>query len=112
LTTKPDSLVVAPGGQIDLTVDVDRRAGFTEAVQLALTDLPPNVPAANATIAKEARTATLKLSIPGNAPPGNYTLIVRGSGPFPFNKDPNAKDKPNINVSEPSNPISLTIHRP
>jgi hypothetical protein len=34
---------------------------------------------------------------------------VRGSGPYPFNKDPKAKEKPNVTLSEPSNPVTVTV---
>jgi hypothetical protein len=112
LTAQPQSWVVAPGGTIDLNVELDRRPGFVEAVQITVTDLPPNMPAANATIAKDAKTATLKLTVPANVPPGNYSFVLRGTGPYPFNKDPNAKEKPNVNVTEPSNAVSLTIRKP
>ena len=37
-------------------------------------------------------------------PTGIYTFLLKGTGPYPFSKDPNAKTKPNINLSEPSNP--------
>ena len=47
----------------------------------------------------------------GNVPPGMYTILIRGTGPFPFNKDPNAKDKPNVNVNEPSNPVFSGVSR-
>ena len=34
---------------------------------------------------------------------------MRGTGAYPFNKDPKAKDKPNINLVEPSNPITVVL---
>jgi hypothetical protein len=67
------------------------------------------MPAGAVTIAKEARTAILPLFVPKNVPPGIYTFVVRGTGPYPFSKDPNAKQKPNVNLNEPSNPITLTV---
>jgi hypothetical protein len=112
LTARPANAVVGPGESIELTVDVVRRAGFTEAVAVSTSDLPPNMPSASATIGKEATSAVIKLTVPANVPPGGYSFIVRGTGSFPFNKDPNAKEKPNIGVNEPSNPIRLTVRRP
>jgi hypothetical protein len=88
---------------------VARRAGFAEAVAVATADLPPNMNAANVTIAKDAQSATLPLFVPRNVPAGLYTFIVQGTGAYPFSKDPNAKPKPNINLTEPSNPISVTV---
>jgi len=112
LTTAPATIVAGPGESVDLTVNVARRAGFTEAVALTTADVPANLPAPTGTIAKDATSATLKLTVPANVAPGTYTLVVRGTGPFPFAKDPNAKDKPNVTVNEPSNPIILTLRRP
>ena len=67
------------------------------------------MPAATVSIAKDAKTGVLPLFVPKNVPPGVYTFVVRGTGPYPFSKDPNAKQKPNVNLSEPSNPITLFV---
>jgi hypothetical protein len=88
---------------------VTRRAGFTEAVAVTVTDLPPNMPAATVTIAKDAKTAVFPLFVPRNVPIGIYTILLRGTGAYPFNKDPKAKEKPNVNLTEPSNPITLFV---
>jgi hypothetical protein len=109
LTAKPSRLVAAQGRQMNLDLEVVRRAGFAEAVAVTTTDLPPNMPAATASIAKEAKTGVLSLVVPKNVPPGVYTFLVRGTGPFPFSKDPSAKQKPNINLTEPSNPITILV---
>jgi hypothetical protein len=111
LTAKPESAAVALKDSFELTVEVARHPGFTEAVQLNVTDLPPNMGGASGTIAKDKTSTTLKLTVPENVTPGMYTILVRGTGPFPFSADPNAKEKPNINVNEPSNPITLIIRR-
>jgi hypothetical protein len=109
LTAKPEKVVVAQGHRLPLDLAVTRRAGFVEAVNVTATELPPNLPAAAAIIAKDARTAVLPLFVPKNVPPGIYTFILRGTGAFPFSKDPNVKQKPNINITEPSNPITLVV---
>jgi hypothetical protein len=109
LTARPEALVVAQGRQVELDLAVTRRAGFAEAVAVSAAELPPNVPAASVTIAKDARTGTLPLFIPRNVPPGTYSFVVRGSGPYPFHKDPKAKEKPKVTLSEPSNPITIAV---
>jgi hypothetical protein len=111
LNASPSHWDIAPGGMVELTVEVVRRPGFTEALQVTTTDLPPNAGPVSATIAKDQTSAPLKLPIPAGVPPGTYTFLVQGSGPFPFNKDPNAKDKPNVNVTDPSNPITVTVRK-
>jgi len=105
----PETVVAAQGRQLNLDLGVTRRAGFAEAVAVTATDLPPNMPAATVTIAKDAKTAVLPLFVPRNVPPGIYTFLVRGTGAYPFSKDPNAKQKPNVNLIEPSNPITLFV---
>jgi hypothetical protein len=109
LTARPESLVLAQGHQLDLNLAVTRRAGFADAVAVSSTDLPPNMSTATVTIAKDAQTAILPLFVPKNVPPGIYTFVVRGTGAYPFSKDPQAKQKPNVNLTEPSNPISVTV---
>jgi hypothetical protein len=111
LTAKPAEIEVRPSSQAELTVEVERFEGFTEAIQLVLTDLPPNVPEVKGTIAKDATSATLKLTVPPNVPPGSYGLLARGTGPFPFSKDPNAKQKPKVNVTEPSNLVRVRVQK-
>jgi hypothetical protein len=111
LAARPETLVAAQGRQLELNLAVTRRAGFTEAVAMTTTDLPPNMPAATVTVAKDAKTAVLPLFVPKNVPPGIYTILVRGTGAYPFNKDPKAKDKPNINLTEPSNPVTVFVHQ-
>jgi hypothetical protein len=109
LSAKPSTWVVAQGHQLPVDVAVTRRAGFVEAVSVSETDLPPNVPAVAATVAKNAATATVPLFVPKNVPPGTYTFLLRGTGAYPFSKDPNAKPKPNVNLNEPSNPVTVVV---
>jgi len=110
LTAKPEKFILAQGHQLVLDLAVTRRAGFVEAVAVTAADLlPPNLPTAGVTIAKEAKTGVLPLFVPRNVPPGIYTFVLRATGAFPFSKDPNAKQKPSINLIEPSNPITVLV---
>lgn len=109
VTARPQSLVVAQGHKLDIELTVARRAGFVEAVAVSSPELPPQMTAASVTIPKDAKSGVLPLFVPKNVPPGTYSFVVRGSGPYPFNKDPKAKEKPNVTLTEPSNPITLTV---
>ena len=111
LSAHPSNWVVGQGDSLELTVDVERHGGFTEAVQVSTVSLPPNVPSVSASIAKDKTSAVLKVTIPKNTPAGSYSFHVNGSGAFPFSADPKAAQKPNINVVEPSNGISVTVRR-
>jgi hypothetical protein len=109
LSAVPTTVVLAQGHHLDLDLAVTRRAGYVDAVAATATDLPPNMPAAAVTIPKEAKAAVLPLFVPRDVPPGIYTFLVRGTGAYPFNKDPKAKEKPSVNLTEPSNPITVFV---
>ena len=109
LSAAPDSIVLVQGRLCYLNMSVDRRAGFTEAVSVAATDLPPDTLALPVPIAKEAKTGLFPFFVGKNLAPGIYTFVLRGTGAYPFNKDPKAKEKPSINLIEPSNPITVLI---
>jgi hypothetical protein len=109
ISAAPTTFVLAQGHHLDLDLAVTRRAGFVEAVAVTVIALPPNMPEAGVTIPKEAKTAVLPLFVPREVPPGIYTILVRATGAYPFNKDPKAKEKPNVNLTEPSNPITVFV---
>ena len=109
LSATPDLLVLAQGRLFYLNMSVTRRAGFAEAVVVTPSDLPPNTLALTVTIPKEAKSGLFPVFVAKNLAPGIYTFLLRGTGAYPFNKDPKAKEKPNINLIEPSNPITVMI---
>jgi hypothetical protein len=109
LSAKTKTVITAQGSRIPIELAAARRAGFVEAVAVTVPNPPPNVPPATATIPKDATSATLRLFVPKNVTAGVYTIIPRGAGPYPFSKDPKAAKKPNITLTEPANPISLTV---
>ena len=88
---------------------VARRAGFVEAVAVTARNSPPRCPPRPSPSPRRRRPAVLPLFVPKNVAAGTYSFVVRGAGPYPFNKDPKAKDKPNVTLTEPSNPITLTV---
>ena len=119
LTARPTSTVVAAGSPLVLDLSLRRRAGFAEAV--TVTPLTPSArPAANGnrgaaanqptlTIAKDADRGTIALPVPKTTSPGTYTVVLHGTGNYPFNKDPKAKDKPNVLLDEPSNAVTYVV---
>jgi len=109
IATPESRLTVPQGHALPLGLKVTRREGFAESVTVTAADLPPNMANASTTIAKTASDGTLTLFVAKNVPPGIYTFLLRGSGAYPFSKDPNAKTKPNVTLNEPSNPISLIV---
>jgi hypothetical protein len=109
LSVRPEQLIVAQGRKLELQVDISRRAGFEEAVNLTAAELPKGIGAAAVNVPKESTTATLSLEVPKGVSPGRYSFIVRGTGAYPFSKDPEAKEKPKITLTEPSNPVDLIV---
>ncbi|AGA30699.1 PPC domain-containing protein [Singulisphaera acidiphila] len=109
LAASPQTFIVAQGHQLNVPLTVTRRNAFAEAVTVTAADLPANVVNGTATIAKAEASGTLPLFVAKTVAPGDYTFVVRGTGPFPFSKDPNAKTKPNITLNEPSNAIRLVV---
>lgn len=110
LTATQRNAYVTPGGRLALDLAVVRRAGFAGAVDVTLLN-PPTGLANPPTVKLEtaARTGTLAVTMPRLISAGDYTLVLQGAGPYPFNKDPKAKDKPNVNLAEPSNAILLRV---
>jgi hypothetical protein len=109
LSAAPELLVLAQGRLFFLNISVTRRAGFAEAVVVAPSDLPPNTLALPVTIPKDAKAGRFPVFVAKDLAPGIYTFLLRGTGAYPFNKDPKAKEKPNINLIEPSNAVTVVI---
>src|SRR5262249_25948104 len=53
--------------------------------------------------------ASAVLDVRNNAPPGVYTLVLKATGTVPYAKAPDAKNKPNVTVTEVSTPITITV---
>ncbi|MFO0956114.1 MAG: PPC domain-containing protein [Isosphaeraceae bacterium] len=111
LDATPSEVWVSAGESVQVSVRVQRFEGFTEAVSLAAADLPAKVTVTPANIAREADSTPLTIQVAADATAGISSLVIRGSGAFPFHKDPDNKAKPNVSVNEPSNRILLNIRR-
>ncbi len=110
LSVSPGSVVAGRKADFELTVEIDRIDGWDEPIQITATDLPPNVPAAKATVEKGKTSTTLKMSVPEKVSPGPYTFILRGTASYSFKKTPDDKKATTINLTVPSNPVALTVH--
>jgi hypothetical protein len=110
LTASPASKVVTPGSMIMFELSVKRRAGFLEAVTVTpLKGFPGDQTAYTAMIPKTGDTAEFTMTARKDLAPGVYSIVLQGAGTYPFSKDPKAKNKPNVNLSEPSNPITIYV---
>jgi hypothetical protein len=110
LAASPAARTVSPGSLVALDLTGQRREGFTEAVAVSfLAPLPGQANPPTVTIAKGAGSGVLAFTMPRTIAPGVYTLVLQGTGAYPFSKDPKAANKPNVNLSEPSNPVTLRV---
>ena len=127
------ALAVRPGAPYAATATLDKPAvtqGDKAAIKLKLArlwpdfktpltvqvrpqELPPgllvNGNNNTFTLAPDKAEGTLPVVVNPNVPPGTYTIVLRTSAPIPFNKDPAAKQKQPVNVTQPATPVLLTV---
>jgi hypothetical protein len=108
---------VVQGEKIDLSLKLTRLwPEFKAPLQItpidAATNFPPNLLVNNnqpLPMNPGKDDASTVLEVKRDVPPGTYNIVLQGTAQIPFNKDPAAKEKPNINVVLPSTPITLTV---
>jgi hypothetical protein len=101
LTTDSAKATVTQGGKVTVGLKLARLwPDFKNQVQIV-----PDV----REIPKNANAGSLVLNINPSAQPGTYNMVFRSFAPVPFNKDPMAKAKPNVNVVQCSTPVAVTI---
>lgn len=109
LDVTPDLAEVTRGSQVEFSVHVDRVEGFEAPVEIVATDLPQDVPEAKVTVDKDNMSATLTLTVPDKVAPGVYTILLRGTAPYSFKRNPGDEKETQVNLVEPSNAITLII---
>lgn len=84
-------LETARGGQLDIPIKVERRAGGEEAIKLSAIGLPAELKLADVTIAKGAKDGKIEFKVTNNnAKPGVYNFVVRGDFKFKYSQNPEA----------------------
>jgi hypothetical protein len=110
-----DKVNVLQGEKANLKLTLARHSKeFKAPLQALAIDLPPNLLTVNnnqpMTIAPDKTEATAVVDAKANLPHGTYTIVLRTtSAQMPYAKDPMAKQKPNINLVQPSNAVSITV---
>jgi len=113
LVLAPDKLTVESGQKGEIKIQLARLwPEFTGAVNFQPHNFPGQFQLGNGTLQPGQTEATVSINVQQGTRPGNYTLVVLGQAQVPFNKDPNAKDKPNTLVSVPSRPLTITVTEP
>jgi hypothetical protein len=114
LTAVLDKPAVVQGDKPNLTVKLTRLwPDFKGPLQAIVLDFPNNLVAVNnnqpIAFAPGKDEAKVVVDVKPTTPPGTYTVVLRSAAQMPYNKDPMAKQKPNINVVQPSEPFTITV---
>ena len=113
----PDKVTVSRGLPLKVKLQLTRRGDFKDQV-LALAPvngLPPmpNVQIQPVNIPASQNEVEVTVNVPANVQPGNYTFAWRGNAPaVPFTKDPEGKNKQNVQVGDVSTPVVVTVTDP
>ena len=108
LTVGQEKAAAPQGNKITLPLKVQRLwPDVKAAVQVTAVGLPTGMTVANTNIAKD--DANVVLTVGTQTPPGNYNIVFIGSAAVPFNKDPMAKQKANVTVTQASTPVTVTV---
>ena len=105
-----EKLTIAAGGSLELPVTLARHwPEFIGPVQITGLNLPPGFNLATVTIPADKTEMKAKLSVAGNVPAGEYSVVVRGDAQVPFSKDAKAASRPNVRVADPSTPVTVVV---
>src|SRR5207244_2800208 len=105
-----EKLTVTVGGNLEIPVTLTRHwSDFKGPVQIAGLNLPPGFNLATVTIPTDKKEMNAKLTIAGNVPPGEYSVVVRGDAQVPFNRDAKAASRPSVRVADPSTPMTVVV---
>ncbi len=113
LTTSLDKPALAQGDKATLALKLARLwPDFKQPLQVVLMDPIPNIQFNNnqpMPLAQGKDDATFPVVVSAGAAPGTYNLVLRATAQVAYNKDPTAKQKPNVNVVQASAPLTITI---
>jgi len=112
LTAATDKFAAPQGDKITVPLKIERLwPELKVPVNITALGLPTGMTFNNnnAPMAVPGDTASLVLVVGPQVPPGNYTIVFRGSAQVPFSKDPMAKQKPPVNIALPATPVTVTV---
>ena len=113
LKVQPDRVSVEAVKEVSVKVTATRFwPDFKDKITLIPLSFPGPIQMPTVEIPSGANETTVKFTIQNGARPGDYTISVLGQAQVPFNKDPQAKDRPNTLVSSPSLPLTITVTEP
>jgi hypothetical protein len=108
-----DKATVVQGDKVTLTVKVSRLwPDLKQPINATVMDPVPGVVVNNnQPVALNAGKdeGTFPVQVSGTAAPGTYTVVLRAAAQVPYAKDPMAKQKPPVNIVQPSAPLTITV---
>lgn len=109
----PDQLTVEAGKPLELKLQGLRLwPEFTGEIGYQPTAFPNGFQLNNGTIGSGTGEVPITITTQPGMRPGTYSLIIQGQAQVPFNKDPNAKERPNTLVALQSWPLTVTVTEP
>ncbi len=110
---EPDRVTVEAGKEVQVKLQVTRYwPDFKDKITVIPLAFPGPIQMPTVEIPAGANEGVIKFTVQNGTRPGDYTVSVLGQAQVPFNKDPQAKDRPNTLVSTPSVPITITVVEP
>jgi hypothetical protein len=113
LTPTLDKPQHAHGDKGKLTVKLSRLwPDFKQPLTVQAIEVPPNLVINNnqpMNIAADKAEAILPIQVNSGAQPGVYNIVLRATAQVPYNKDPMAKQKPNVVVVRVAAPVTLSV---
>lgn len=104
-----DRRIVVQGGSIPIDFEVRRDAGLESAVSVVIHNPPPVAGFAGISFKAKETRGSADLAVAQSTPPGSYTFYFQGASSYPFSKDPNAKEKTNVDLNVPSNLVEVDV---
>lgn len=113
LRIEPDRIEVGSGKTAALKLVATRNwPEFTEKIRAIPLAFPGNFQMPEVEIPAGQTEAALAILVQGGTRLGDNTLVVQGQAQVPFDKDPQATDRPLTLVSMPSRPVTITVVGP
>ncbi len=113
LTPTLDKATLVQGDKTTLKVKLARLwPDFKQPINATVMDPVPNVLVNNnqpVALAAGKDDGTFPVQVNAGALPGTYTFVLRATAQMPYAKDPMAKQKPPVNVVQPSAPFTVTV---
>lgn len=106
----PDRVEAKAGSKVEVKLLVDRRwPDFKNPLTVAPLSFPGPIRMSNTEVSAEKKEITIALQVQPGTPAGEYTLCVTGQAQVPYSKDAQAKQKANVLVTQPSQPLTLVV---